>query len=88
MKMFVFYFTVFFVDPNGSEYSKTINSFVYKNQEECKTAEFLIIGGNEINNCLAHYDHHTSNNPQEIEATILKYMANDFNSRIPKKNDQ
>ena len=86
MKMFVFYFAAFFIDPNSGEYIPVTNSFVYKNQEECRSAELLVIGKNEVNNCLKKTHHHSSNNPLEIEAAILKKMATEFSSRRSSNN--
>ena len=86
MKMFVFYFTAFFVDPNGSLPIPITNSFVYHTLEDCREVELLVIGVNEKENCIEKTNnHHLTNDPLVIEKTILRGLAKEFQTRSIKK---
>jgi len=85
MKMFVFYFTAFFVDPNGSLSIPIINSFVYHSLEDCRAVELLVIGVNEKENCIENTHHHLTNDPLVIEETILRGLSEEFQTRSIKK---
>ena len=85
MKMFVFYFTAFFVDPSGSLPIPIINSFVYHTLEDCRAVELLVAGVNEKENCIENTNHHLTNDPLVIEKTILRGLAKEFQTRSIKK---
>ena len=81
MKMFIFYFTVFFVETNGGTPTTALNSFVYKSLDDCRAVEFAIIGKNELHNCLEKIGHYKTNDPNEIETLILRDLAKKFQNR-------
>ena len=81
MKMFVFYFTAFFADPNGGAYIPVVNSFVYNAQEDCRFIEKIVLGVNEAYNCQFELTSHLENDAETIETALLKDLALNFQGR-------
>ena len=84
MKMFVFYFTAFFADPNGGAYIPVVNSFVYNTKEDCRFVEKIVRGINEPYNCQFELTPFLKNDAASIKTAILKDLALEFEGRIPK----
>ena len=81
MKMFVFYFTAFFADPNAGAYIPVVNSFVYNAQEDCRFIEKIVLGVNEAYNCQFELTPHLENDAESIETALLKDLALNFQGR-------
>ena len=81
MKMFVFYFTAFFADPNGGAYIPVVNSFVYNTKEDCRFVEKIVRGINEPYNCQFELTPHLENDAESIETALLKDLALKFKMR-------
>ena len=86
MKMFVFYFTAFFADPNGGAYIPVVNSFVYNTKEDCRFVEKIVRGINEPSNCQFELTPHLKNDAESTQTALLKDLALKFQTRALKNN--